>query len=51
MEEKEQFKELLKGIEKEIKELRENKGNFEDSNSRIVELEKEVNKIKEDLKN
>ena len=49
MADKEQFKELLNGIEKEIEELKRSRNEIEDSDTRISELKKEAEKIREDL--
>jgi len=50
MEEKEQLKEMLKGIEEEISKLEKNRDNVEDVDSRINELKKEAEYLKKDLK-
>jgi prefoldin subunit 5 len=50
MGEKEQLKRMLEGIEDEITELEKNCDGVDDADSRIKELKKEAESLKEDLR-
>ncbi|MFH1311505.1 MAG: hypothetical protein ABIH65_03815 [Nanoarchaeota archaeon] len=48
--EKEERKRILKGLEDEIRTLEKNKDKIPDYDNRVVELKKEISKLKEEIK-
>lgn len=50
MNQEKELKEILKGIQEEIEKLTRNKDSIKDYNNRIIELKKEKESIKKDLR-